>query len=98
LGARFTWKTFGDSVEAVVEECEPGERVAWRAWSTTMDVYHAWLIAPHADGVEIRTEESQIGAPAVAMAQQNPNPMHSFHQLWLEKLVEKAREGWPPSA
>jgi hypothetical protein len=98
LGTRFTWKTFGDRVEAVVEECEPGARLAWRAWSPTMDVYHAWLIAPYDGGVEIVTEESQIGEPARRMAAQTPNPMHTYHQLWLENLAAKACVGWPPPA
>ena len=95
LGTRFTWKTFGDAVEAVVEELVPGERVSWRAWSETMDVYHAWLIEPRGDDTYLLTEESQIGAPARAMAGQTPNPMYTFHQLWLENLAAKAQAGWP---
>jgi hypothetical protein len=96
LGTHFKWKTFGQTIESIVEEFVPGERISWRAWSDDMDVFHAWLIEKRVDGVYILTEETQIGAPAIMMASQTPNPMHTYHQIWLGNLVAKAREGWPP--
>jgi poly(A) polymerase len=93
---RFKFKTFGFDVEAQVEECEvDGEvaRLAWHGWNEEtgdafLDVYHAWLVEKLAGNrVRILTQESQIGAPAQAMAKEMPNPMMNGHQAWLVGLV-----------
>lgn len=35
-------------------------------------------------------ERNQIGAPAVALAQERPNPMLNGHQAWLDGLAAAA--------
>jgi hypothetical protein len=36
------------------------------------------------------TEETQLGAPAAAPAQERPNPMLNGHQAWLDGLIRAA--------
>lgn len=100
-GARFRFTTFGLIVEAEVTEYVPpanGQpaRVAWHGWcegteAERLDVHHAWLIETLEGGrVRILTQETQIGAPAKAMAVQKPNPMINAHQDWIEGLAREA--------
>lgn len=39
-GARFRWTTFGLSIESVVGEFVPFERIGWTGIGVGMDVYH----------------------------------------------------------
>ncbi|MFE2583182.1 hypothetical protein [Streptomyces sp. NPDC059378] len=58
-----------------------------------MDVLHARLVEDLAGGrVRILTQETQIGQPAAAPAQERPNPMLNGHQAWLDGLVRTASE------
>jgi len=100
---RFYFETFGFPVEAEVVECVPpsatGEpaRLAWHGWAGStaedrLDVHHAWLLEELPGGrLRILTQETQNGAPAVALAQAKPNPMINGHQDWLDGLVAAAR-------
>lgn len=101
-GARFYFETFGFPVEAqVVEHVAPipgqAARIAWHGWAGTtaedrLDVHHAWLIEELSGGrVRIVTQETQVGAPAQALAVARPNPMINGHQDWLDGLVRAAR-------
>lgn len=102
-GVRFRFKTFGFPIEAQITEFvkpESGKpaRIAWHGWAegdseTRLDVIHAWLIEDLPGGrVRILTQESQIGKPAVALANTKPNPMINGHQDWLDGLVKAAKE------
>lgn len=100
-GANFMFDTFGFNIRAKVEEYLPpfgGEDVARLAWSGSFgegeslcEVYHAWLLQnlPN-DRVRILTQETQIGAPAIALAKSVPNKLLNGHQAWLEGVVEAA--------
>jgi hypothetical protein len=103
LGARFRFKTFGVDLEAEVTEYvapAPGQpaRIAWHAWidgteEEALDVLHAWLIEDlPGDRVRVLTQESQIGKPAVGLAEAKPNPMLNAHQDWLDGLVRTAAQ------
>lgn len=94
----FHFDTFGFPIDAqVMELVEPVDgktaRLAWHGWQngnaeTQFDVYHAFLLEKLDDGrLRIITQESQIGQPAQALAQQTPNPMLNGHQKWLDGLV-----------
>lgn len=96
-GSRFRWKTFGVTIESAVEEFEPPARVAWRAWSPGIDVYHAWWIRPSGEGCVVVTEETQHGWLARLSALAMPGRMYRYHQLWLERLGERAATGLPPA-
>ncbi|MEZ5922741.1 MAG: SRPBCC family protein [Parvularculaceae bacterium] len=98
LDTEFRWKTFGVSIVSRVLEFVPGERIAWDGRAFGVDVYHAWLIRPSAKGAYVVTEESQYGIFARAAAALWPDRMHDFHQIWLERLSEKAAGGMPPAA
>ena len=102
-GVRFFFSTFGFPVEAqVVEHVPPVKgqpaRVAWHGWAgdtpeTRLDVHHAWLLEDLSDGrLRILTQETQNGAPAVALAKDPGYPMINGHQQWLNGLVAAARE------
>jgi len=96
-GARFHWKTFGLSIESVVEEFTPFERIGWTGIGLGMDVYHGWLIEPRVGGCWVLTEENQNGLAARAQSLLAPSRMHTHHQIWLESLDRQARQGMPPS-
>ncbi|GGQ69261.1 hypothetical protein [Streptomyces asoensis] len=52
---------------------------------------HAWLVEDLPGGrVRVLTQETQIGQPAAALAQERPNPMLNGHQAWLDGLVGAA--------
>jgi len=100
--ARFRFKTFGFPIEAQITEFVPlvkGEaaRLAWHGWAegdseTRLDVIHAWLIEDlSGNRVRILTQESQIGKPAIDLANAKPNPMINGHQDWLDGLVTYAK-------
>jgi hypothetical protein len=101
-GARFRFTTFGFPVEAEVTEYvapAPGQpaRMAWHGWvegdaDGRLDVHHAWLFEDLPGGrVRLLTQETQTGAPAVALAGARPNPMINGHQEWLDGLISMAR-------
>lgn len=91
LGTKFRWKTFGVTINCIVEEYEPFERLAWSSESRSMSVYHAWLITPNPQGCHVLTEETQNGLiPKVAKTLM-PGRMHKFHQIWLEGLDREAQ-------
>ena len=101
-GTRFYFETFGFPVDAkVVEYVAPvtgqAARIAWHGWAGStlddrLDVHHAWLIEELSGGrVRILTQETQVGAPAQALALAKPNPMINGHQDWLEGMVAAAK-------
>ena len=96
LGAVFRWKTFGVSIESVVQEWVPNERIAWTGKAFGLDVYHAWLIEKTAAGCHVLTEETQHGFMVRLGKLFMPNRMSTFHQIWLEGLRDNAMKGLPP--
>ncbi|MFE6636611.1 SRPBCC domain-containing protein [Streptomyces tendae] len=100
----FSFGTFGfPPLDALVVEFQapadgvPG-RLSWTAKQDgppeeRLDVLHAWLVEDLPGGrVRILTQESQIGRPAAALAEERPNPMLNGHQAWLDGLVRAASE------
>lgn len=73
----------------------PG-RLSWTARqdgppADRLDVLHAWLVEDLPGGrVRVLTQETQIGEPAAALAQERPNPMLNGHQAWLDGLIRAA--------
>ena len=97
LGTTFRWKTFGVTIKSTVLEFVPYERLAWDGHGTGLSIYHAWLIRGTAEGCFVVTEESQHGWLARLGKAARPKRMEQMHQVWLEKLKEKASSGLPPS-
>ncbi|MEU9340027.1 SRPBCC domain-containing protein [Streptomyces sp. NPDC048278] len=103
-GRVFGFGTFGfPPLDALVVEFRaPAEGVPGRlSWTAKqdggpqerLDVLHAWLVEDLPGGrVRILTQETQIGAPAAALASERPNPMLNGHQAWLDGLVRAASE------
>ncbi|MFI5967182.1 SRPBCC domain-containing protein [Streptomyces asoensis] len=101
-GLAFSFGTFGFPPLAarVVEFRAPAEGVPGRlSWTAEqdgtpeerLDVLHAWLVEDLPGGrVRVLTQETQIGQPAAALAQERPNPMLNGHQAWLDGLVAAA--------
>ena len=86
----FTWRTFGVSVGSTVREFVPCERIAWDGAGLGLDVYHAWLIESRPGGCRVLTEEHQNGVGARLQAWLAPRRMFDWHQLWLERLKQRA--------
>lgn len=95
-GSKFRWKTFGVTLDSVVEEFVPPERIAWSARSTGVDAYHAWLVERRQSGCHVLTEETQNGLLASISNAVRPNNMGKHHEVWLENLLAKAKGGPPP--
>ena len=95
LGTRFRWKTFGVTVESVVREFVPFERLAWDAERGGLRAYHAWLIQPTSDGCHVLTEEMERGWFARLGKVLRPKQLEQKHQVWLEQLKAKASLGLP---
>lgn len=96
-GTRFRWKTFGVTITSTVLEYISSERIAWDAHARGLDVYHAWVLQPTAQGCRVLTEETQHGVLARLGHFLMPNRMYKFHQLWLEALAKQAQIGLPPA-
>lgn len=96
LGTRFRWKTFGVTIQSMVLEFVPYERLAWDAHSSGLDAYHAWLIQKTESGCHVITEETQRGWLARLARVLRPRRMEQQHQIWLEGLRAKAIVGLPP--
>ncbi len=95
-GSKFRWKTFGVTLDSVVEEFVPPERIAWSARAMGVDAYHAWLVEGGPSGCHVLTEETQNGLLASISNAVRPNNMGNHHQVWLENLLAKAKGGPPP--
>jgi hypothetical protein len=94
-GTVFRWSTFGVRITSRVVEFEPPDRLAWDAKGVGLLAYHAWLIEPTPGGCRVLTEETQLGRLARLGARLMPDRMHRFHQIWLERLAERAATGRP---
>ena len=98
LGVSFTWRTFGVAIRSTVVEFEPEGRIAWSAVGLGVDAYHAWEITQTPGGCHVLTEETQYGWAARLGSAVFPDRMSKFHQIWLERLSERAAGGPPPKA
>ncbi len=94
-GAHFTWRTFGASVSSTVREFVPYERIAWDGAGFGLDVYHAWLIEDRPGGCWVLTEENQNGFGARLQSFLAPRRMFNGHQLWLQRLKQRAEASHP---
>jgi Polyketide cyclase / dehydrase and lipid transport len=95
LGSKFRWKTFGVTLDSVVAEFVPFERLGWSAKSMGVDAYHAWLIERRPEGCHVLTEETQNGLLASLSNTLRPGNMSRLHQVWLDNLLAKAKGGPP---
>lgn len=96
-GTRFSWGIFGVTLASRVEEFVPFERLAWSAQFEGVDAYHAWLIEKKAGGCRVLTEENQKGWLARLNNLLRPSNVRYYHYLWLEALLAKAKQGYPPT-
>ena len=94
-GARFRWRTFGVTLDSKIEEFVPFERLAWSARSMGIDAYHAWLIERLPSGCRVVTEETQNGWVARLNNLLRPRSTSGIHQVWLDRLLVKAKVGLP---
>lgn len=97
FGTKFRWKTFGVTITSTVLEFVPHKRIAWDARALGLEVYHAWVLQPTAEGCHVLTEETQHGWLARLGKLFMPNRMHQYHQIWLESLARQSVAGLPPT-
>ncbi len=92
--SRFRWNTFGFRISSKVLEFEPERRIAWNAHGIGVDAYHVWLLTPLEDGsTHVLTEETQHGWLAALGQRVTPGRLQRQHQVWLEQLSRRARQG-----
>ncbi len=97
LGSSFLWRAFGVTLRSRVEEFVPFERIAWTARSVGIDAYHAWLIERLPVGCRVVSEETQNGWAARLNNALRPGSVGRIHQMWLDRLLGRARSGLPGS-
>ena len=97
VNTTFQWKTFGITIKSTVREFVPFERLAWDARGAGLTAYHAWLIQSKNEGTHIITEETEKGWFARLGKVLRPKRVEQIHQVWLERLAEKAMTGLPPA-
>ena len=95
-GLEFTYRIFGLTPSSRVEEFVPCERLAWRTQYEGIDAYHAWLIEKRPEGCRVVVGEHQKGWLARLNNQLRPSNGKYYHNIWLECLAKKAKEGFPP--
>jgi len=87
--SRFTWTTLRVRVKTRVTEFEPARRLAWSGSGPGANGYHRWILTPATDGgCLVTTEEVQIGLLPRLAARRLRRTLHTYHQEWLERLVE----------
>ena len=92
-GAAFVWTTFGVRVRTRITELEPMRRLAWEGTGMGSRGYHGWILEPRGESCHIITEETQrglfvrLGKPLLRRS------LLRYHQIWLERLDERAGQG-----
>lgn len=86
----FTWTTMGFDLTSTVREFVPNARLSWEADESTIQGYHGWLIIPTERGCILVTDESQNGFLTFFEKIFQPNTLHELHDIWLQKIKEKA--------
>ena len=89
---RFSWDTFGVSIESRVHEFVPNSRLGWFGDGTGMNAYHTFLLLKTNEGCHIVTEEVVMGPGAVEFREKQPSAMHEGHDLWLRTLKQRSEQ------
>jgi uncharacterized protein YndB with AHSA1/START domain len=95
LRTRFRWKTFGVTVETIVTELVPNERLAWSGKTIGGAGQHGWVIEPTPGGCRVVTEETQRGIVPSLGRWFLRRGLLTQHQRWLEGLARMARTSPP---
>lgn len=94
LGTKFTRVTVGIPCNLVVEEYEPGRRIAWSMQVEGHEdsgAYHGWVITPTDDGCYVVSEETQQGPFMIQkLGVEMPGGLFKYHQQWVEDLARAA--------
>jgi hypothetical protein len=94
-GLAFKMHTMGFRLEPVMKEFVPNERMAWEVRRGNLTAYHAWVIAPTANGCRLITPEAQNGFLTFLQKVFQPNKLLKLHDKWLRLIKERA-EGTTP--
>ena len=98
-GYRWKWKTFGATMESVVQMFEPHREIGWDAKAFANNCYHGWTLSPvdgNAARTKVVTEETQNGLINSVARHYLRRVMPKGHDLWLRSLKQKAEAGPPP--
>ncbi|MGF1681760.1 SRPBCC domain-containing protein [Photobacterium minamisatsumaniensis] len=90
-GSIFRWNTTRMNFDCTVVEYIPYERIAWRGKCGDVDMYHAWLLEPASNGVNIITETTQRGGLTWLTKYFTPKSITKHHQKWLEELRRQSK-------
>jgi hypothetical protein len=88
LGVRWRWTTFSLAIKSRIDEFVPYSRLGWFGYApgTAPAFYHTWLLAPHAGGCLVATEEVGLGQDSEHLRQTDQGILHQGHDLWLAGL------------
>jgi len=96
-GSKFSYRIFGITPSSKVEEFVPFERLGWSTQYEGVDAYHAWLIEKKPAGCHVFVGENQKGWLANLNNRLRPSNGKYYHFIWLQALMEKAKQGFPPA-
>jgi hypothetical protein len=83
-GTEFHWKAGGASIDSILQEVEPKQRIAWTGRTLGIRASHVWTFQQTDKGVLVRTEESFEGILVRLLA----GPMRRMLRSSLEKGVQ----------
>lgn len=89
------WNSMGQSLNNIVTELLPKERLAWTFEEAKIQGHHAWLIIPTAYGCKVITDESQTGKLAKLQKVFLPRKLMKQHEKWLWLLKQEAEKNNP---
>ena len=87
-GTVFRWTTFGLSIESIVHEFVPNERLGWFGYApgAKPSFYHSWYLQPKGNMCHVVMDEAGVGKDAAALRNSDETLMHRGHDLWLATL------------
>jgi uncharacterized protein YndB with AHSA1/START domain len=85
-GSVFRWKSGGATIISQIQEIEPPHRLGWTGKAMGANARHLWTLAPKADGVLVKVEESFDGLVVLLLRGMMQKNLDTSLQSWLRQL------------
>jgi uncharacterized protein YndB with AHSA1/START domain len=93
VGSVFRWTSGGLAITSMLQEVEPGRRIAWTGHALGSNAKHIWIFRPQDDGTLVTTEESMEGWLIRLLKPLMPRFLEQSLDVWLSSLKTKAEGG-----